>query len=402
MQKLFVSVSIIIATILVAFFCTYYYIAYVQNNLEYTQDDHLYGSLDAIRFNRDGEVIDTDTYTENQLKLKDATKEVHAGDYVQATESIKSALSQPDLEQTHTLSQIAQYRRLLLSEYRITGDPLDATNAVRELKKNILDPQMSAEQKAMSINTLATGPCWFARDEDIIREIYSGEPFSKYWKGDVNQAVHDMLLWSYVDTYPTPKAAASLAYWYTDQVLLNDFVKKTLTKEKRAQYIAEAVRYIREADTLSAAESRKDPRYKNTQRFVGYLYRRAFAVGGLAVIGEATKEEYQGAFDLFFAESERQNYADSGQYIPFAHMLVARFSQELGESPAVVQKHLTQAIEYVINDKNPQSNEISDFIRDKAFDVEGRFSWHAIHQLRKSSPEWDAFVTAIEDSRKKE
>ena len=300
-----------------------------------------------------------------------------------------------DAEDVYTATQIAQARRSTVFRYRVTGDPADSLAAIEDLKKTILDEDMPAKQKARSLNTLATAHCWFARDEGVIEAIYGEEPFSFYWGGDPTQAVRNMLLWSYEDLYPTPKAAASLAYWYVDQVLKNDFVEEEFNNETRDLYILEAKRYIKEADELAIRDEQKWPGYIDSQRYIGYLYRRAFAIGGLAAIGELDEQEYDDAYELFFTESDRQDNHNGSGYRPFAHILQARFSQILGRDESEVQGLLELAVTEIEADPVPQANEVVDYIADKVYDADGRFSWYAIHSLRDASEVYDQFVAEV-------
>lgn len=348
-------------------------------------------------FSKSGQPISQTQFNQNEAVVKGATELAKTGEYNKAATIFEEVVKS---EGTYTATQISAARRSTIFRYRVTGEPIDSLQSIRDLKKNILDVEVAPRHQARSLNTLATAHCWFARDEKVINEIYGEAPFSEHWSGDPTLAVRNMLLWSFNDIYETPKAAASLAYWYMDQVLKNDNVKKEFDDKTRGEYIEEAKKYIVAADRLAERDKEQSSKYVDRQRYIGYLYRRAFAVGGLASVGEVEVSDYEDAFDLFFKESNRQDNHNGSGFRPFAYVLQAKFSQLIGQDVAIAQEFLKKALAEVEADPVPQANELVDFIADKSFDADGRFSWHAIHSVRSVSPEFDTFVSDIELANK--
>lgn len=348
------------------------------------------------RFTKSGRAISEEEFLQKQSSLDAATEFAKTGDYAESAEIFEEIARGEGSDEQYTSGQISEARRSTIFKYRITGDPADSLESIKDLQANILDENVRDKHRARSLNTLATAHCWFARDPKVIEAIYGEEPFSLYWKGDPTLAVRDMLLWSHEGIYPTPKAAASLAYWYADQVLKNDYVKEELDAQTRENYIAEAKRYIAEADEFAERDKSIDEKYIDRQRYVGYLYRRAFAVGGLAAIGEVSEQDYEDAYALFWRESDRQNSHNGSGFRPFALILQAKFSQLLGQDDEIAREYLEEAVAQIEADPVPQANEVVDFIADKVYDADGRFSWHAIHSLRGVSEVYDQFVTDVE------
>jgi len=387
-MKQLVSLTVVLALILTAVAVFVYFTQPVEEV-----------EIDAPKtnFSKSGKPIPLHAFNENEAVVREAMNLAKTGSYDDAATIFEEIVNSDD---SYTATQISEARRSTIFRYRVTGEPEDSLQAVRDLKQNILDDDTSDRHRARSLNTLATAHCWFARDEKVIEEIYGEEPFSKQWKGDPTIAVRDMLLWSYNDIYPTPKAAASLAYWYVDQVLKHDNIKAELDDQTREEYIQEAKKYIASADELAERDKAESSKYITRQRYVGYLYRRAFAIGGLASMGEMDIKAYENAYDLFFKESNRQNNHNGSGFKPFAYVLQATFSQLMGQDDLIAQEFLRKAIAEVEADPVPQANELVDFIADKSFDADGRFSWHAIHSVRAVSPEFDAFVSDIELANK--
>ncbi len=346
----------------------------------------------------DGTSIDDAAFSQNRETLARATEVFNDGNFSEAASMFTDVLDNGGGDSTLTSQQIDQARRGLLSKYRATGNPADSILAVQELKKTILDERMSLRDRAESLTTLANSLCWFGRSEDVVAAIFNEEPFSAYWHGDPTLANRDLLLLSYEKYTPTAKTAAALAYWYADQVILNDLVAKKLDAQVRTEYVAEAKRYIAESKDLSDAEAGRSKKYTRSVRYIGYLYRRAFAIGALAAVGQLPRSDYREAYALFHTEADRSGTIVALQYTPFAHVLEARFEKIFGASDAVVNAHLTSALRLIDSDPNPQSNEIVDFIRDKALDAEGRYSWHAIQQMRAQLKEFDVFVETVEQA----
>lgn len=349
---------------------------------------------------KNGEPLDMEEFRRSQDVVSTALDLAQNAQYAESSAIFEEIARGENTDGKYTSEQVSTARRSTIFKYRITGDPADSLQSIEDLKTNILDPEVKDKHKARSLNTLATAHCWFARDPKVIEAIYGEEPFSKYWNGDPTQAVRDMLLWSYDGIYKTPKAAASLAYWHIDQILKSDYITPELEAVTRNLYIQEAKRYIKEADELAQRDLAENPDYLDRQRYVGYLYRRAFAIGGLAVLGEIPVSQYEDAFELLFKESDRQDNHNGSGFRPFAYILQAQFSQLLKQDDAIAQAFLSKAVAEIDADPLPQSNEVIDFIADKVYDKDGRFSWHAIQNMRAVSEEFDTFVTDVEIANK--
>jgi len=344
-----------------------------------------------------GEVLDTVTYSKNQNTLDKAGTLMTSGDFAEAAKIFTEVINENNVNQTLTSEQLYTARRSLLAKYRATGVPRDSLAAVEEIKKTVFDESMPMIKRAESLSTLANSVCWFGRDPEVLAAIFNEPEFKAAWKGDPTLANRDLLLLSYEKYTPTAKTASSLAYWYADQVVLNDLIKKELDTETRTKYVSEAKRYIKEANELSLKEYElSKQKYKLSARYLGYLYRNAFAIGALASVGELTKNDYQAAYALFHAEAEKSTSAVALQYTPFAYVLEAQFEKNFGGSSTIITSNLKKALIAIDSDPNPQSNEITDFIRDKALDIEGRYSWHAIQQMRKEFKEFGIFVETVE------
>jgi hypothetical protein len=76
----------------------------------------------------------------------------------------------------------------------------------------------------------------------------------------------------------------------------------------------------------------------------------------------------------------------------------AQYDTLLGKEAEEVTAYLNKALLIIESDPYPQSNEITDFIRDKAGDEDGRYSWHAIHNMAELSPEFNKFVVDVEEA----
>lgn len=354
----------------------------------------------------DGSVVSAETYVKNESLLAHVAKLINTGRHKDAAAALVDVFDEEEVRDSLTAQQIYRARRDLLSKYRATGDPLDSLEAVRELKKTVLDERVPMSTRAESLTTLANSLCWFARSDGVIDAIFGEPPFDAYWQGDPTLANRDLLLLSYEEYEPTAKTAAALAYWYADQVILNDLVKTRLDPQTRAEFVTEAKRYIAESALLSDSEREKSVQrggnYGRSARYIGYLYRRAFAIAALAAVGELPKDDYIKAYELFHSEADRSGSIVALQYTPFAYVLEAQFEKIFGASQDMVNAHLIAALRAIDSDPNPQSNEIVDFIRDKALDAEGRYSWHAIQNMRRQLPEFDAFVAAVEEAGRSE
>ncbi len=362
-----------------------------------------YSDIAKPRYTLEGVVIDEATFLQNEKTIIQVNDLIIGGRFAEAATIITKVLTDEKEKQTLTAAQLDYARRNLLSKYRATGNPNDSLDAVRELKKTVLDERMPIARRAESLSTLANSICWFGRSPEVLAAIFDEPPFDGYWHGDPTLANRDLLLLSYEKYTPTAKTASSLAYWYADQVILSDLISvktKKLDKQTHITYVAEAKRYIAESEVLAAQEAKTSSKYTDSTRYIGYLYRRAFAIGALASVGELEKTDYQEAYALFHSEAARRTTAVSLQYTPFAHVLEARFEKNFGAPDSVVVGHLKAALAAIDSDPNPQSNEIVDFIRDKALDIEGRYSWHAIHQMRKELKEFDVFVETVELARR--
>ncbi len=325
-------------------------------------------------------------------KVQDILALAKDGDFSAASSEIKN-LEAEAASGTVSLSddkQATLNHRYLIT-YKASGEQSDAIEYIRRLKENVLNLELPAERRADDLSRLAFTYCSFGRDEETIREIFKGEPFSQYWvEGDTALGARKLLEWAYNDISPNARAAAQIGRWYVNRALIRPLDKATID-----QYLDLTKRYVGEAETLNAQEiAKRGSKYTSSRQYAGYLYWHAFIVNGLIAMGDKTytvaqaRAEYDNLRKIILA----QDNASSLQLLPYAYIVEAKFITVIDKDEAKAKMHLKEAIRLVRADPYPKTNEFAEFARDSWNQKWGGYVVTAVADMAALDPEFRAFI----------
>ncbi len=319
------------------------------------------------------------------------------GDYAAASQKmqeLQTVVAQAEAtgsESGLTPKQEAIINQRSLVQYKASGEQEDALEYIRNLKKNIMNPELSAEVRAENLSRLAFTYCSFGRDPETLAEIFKGEPFSKYWvDSDSALSARRLLEWAYNEISPSARTAAQIGRWYINRALI-----RPLDAETEAQYIDLTKKYLGEAETLDVQEIQKrGTKYTNTRQYAGYLYWRAFIINGLVAKGDTTYtvEDARKAYSELRDTILAQNNASSQQLLPYSHVLEAKFIMVIEKDEAKAKEHLAEAIRLVRADPYVETNELAEFARDSWGQQWGGYVVTAIKDMAELDPTFKKFI----------
>ncbi|MSU73918.1 hypothetical protein EXS56_02130 [Candidatus Kaiserbacteria bacterium] len=312
------------------------------------------------------------------------------GDYKASAAEVDALLAKQAAGEVLTAQQQASLNRRYLFKYKVSGDTEDVIEYLRRLKMNVLNPELSAEARAEDLSRLALSYCSFARDEDTLRAIFTGEPFSQYWvEGDGALSTRKLLEWAYNGIDPSPRTALDLARWYVNRAIIRPIDAKTTS-----QYVDLAKEYLEDGDDLNREHIEKDGnKYLLTRRYAAYLYWRAFTMHALMMLGDKTYEqEAKTAYDEFRKVVLEQNNTSSLQLLPYSYVVQANFVTKLYGDKEKAKTLLADAIRLVRADPYRHTNEFEEFTRDTWGNAWAGLVTAAIRDMMDVSPEFKIFI----------
>lgn len=337
-----------------------------------------------------------------EVSIENSQKLISEKKYASAYVQLEKVLENEEFMEGLATNESYDLRKNTILKYRGSGEPDDSLVFIDNLIQNVKDKNLDINKRAESLTSIANCFHWLCRNDKVVMHIFSDELFKEYYnKGDLALANRDLLLLSYNSYSKTPKTASSLAYWYADELALNKFIRSSLSGREINEYVGFVRQYIKEGDDITKKMILEDKSYYSSHSNVGYLYRKFFSLGVLYSIGKATEREYQRSLLEVLEVFPKSKSAVVDDYAPFVFLLKAQFAINVKNStPQQISLDLAKALGAIKNNKNPQSESITAFIRDKANDTTGRYSWHVIKDMQKIDSEWNEYVRQTESTGK--
>jgi hypothetical protein len=275
-------------------------------------------------------------------------------------------------------------------EYRMTADVRVLIPKIQALKKTVLDPAVEARTRADNLNAVMNFYEYSGEDPTVLKEIFAGNTYSSYWdEKSVALSFRNLAMWS-MDINPTPRAAIQVA---TQNALY--ILESGLTTAKMAPYIQEAETYMVKADTLAANLLATVPKFKNTTRYIDYLFWKAFVLGTLAhVKGGDYKTQYIPAYETVLATIPTQKNVFAEPYTQIANWHYAVFLMAVDNNKALAQEKLKKASQGIAIATHPDfvhliQNKKAGFLPPHSFLGDSLMTMAAI------SPEFKALIDGI-------
>jgi hypothetical protein len=299
--------------------------------------------------------------------------------------------TRPDVYDKLTDDEKAVVNSNYIAKYRATGAEEDAILTVRHLKQNILNANLSRERRAQDIDTLALTYCTFGRDQDTLKEIFTGEPFNRFYvEGDGALSARKMLEWAYNDVYKNARTAIQIGRWYPNRALVRPLDPQTVE-----EYKILSKKYMAEADELNQQEIEKFGQvYLNSRRYVSYVYWRIFIRNGLIALGDTTlnAEEERAKYEELRQLIIKQNNATSWQFIPFTYIVEANFAHVIDKDDDKARALIDKAMDAMRSDPDQKADELAEFIKDSWGQKWGGFVVSSIQNAAEISPEFKKMV----------
>ncbi len=273
------------------------------------------------------------------------------------------------------------------ARFHLTGNIDDRLQDIRDIKAAITDPTVPEKTKAYALNVLAASFNDMGRDAAVFTEVFKDAPFNAYLTpGDPELSFRRLFEWSY-EMFPTYWSAIRISKWYAEQYVYNPNQPIETTKA----YAERAVEFLNKADALIASESRRDPEFLSSARYIEYRHWRAVNVGRLSrQIGEPYTSQYRQGFEdyLALAEASPSAYARGsklfGRYLYAARMF-------LDNDTVAVKTQLDLLAADMNAIENPDVVAFALFLRNTRSQPTG-LNWTFIKNVSELSPAFKAAV----------
>lgn len=324
----------------------------------------------------------------NESELKETLEAARAGDYEAAITNSNSIQSDPknsaEAKALATFSTIG-------AQYRLTADTNARLIDIRNMKKIILDRELSLWTRVNTLNALGSQYSNSGRDPAVFAEIYKDAPFETYLvPGDPDLSARHLAEWSY-EMMPTSFAAIGIARWYTEQYITNPNQAASVTASNAA--IAED--YLKKADAAALEEAKQDSAYPNSTRYLVYRYWRAMIIARLAVQkGEPYVSQYKAVYNEFIKYGLTQRNVLAKDFVLYARLFFAqRLTQEDDQVAAKAQLDLlAQELRAVATST---TSVFVQFLKNESRNAPTGPNWTAAKNMSLISPNFKAEVEKV-------
>ncbi len=317
------------------------------------------------------------------MKLVDARK---VGDFQTTVAELDSITG--DTSKSEEEKAIATYVAAG-ARFHLSGDVDDRLTDIQEIKKVVLNENISLQSRVNALNVLAASYGDSGRDPVVFAELYKDEPFRQYFvEKDPELSARKLYEWSY-SMKPTAVAAARISKWYAEQYVFNP----KQTAQQTAEYAALAVDWLNKADAASLAETRYDPTYAGGSRYIEYRHWKAVNIGRISrQIPEPYGSMWRTAYNDYIDLLKSSDVALAKENIFYARFTYAlRLMVDKDTAGAKVQfDELANMLNAL---SNPDTVAYVRFLRNTYENQPDGSNWVQIRQAYGISP---AFKTAVE------
>jgi hypothetical protein len=269
----------------------------------------------------------------------------------------------------------------------------DIIESIRALKRLIADEGIDLEVRADNISALARLYRLSMFNDEVSKELFSEEPYASLLVASSSVISLQNLYGLSFKTFPTPRAAMSMASFYTDR-LLGDYKSK---EEQLDYYIQRTKFYLQQAESLSAEKLSADGNsYLLSPAYASYLIDRAFTIGGLAVVvGTPYTDLYKDAYEELLAFLLDVDHAVFKTYIGGTRWHYAVFLSVMGEPSEMVKRELDAAADaYAARPSLEFENMVRTYTRRPEL-LSINFAVRKLFEIAPLSPKFSAFLDQI-------
>lgn len=312
-----------------------------------------------------------------------------AGDELAALEEFKAIASDP----TKTAEEKAiATLNAANAPFRVSGRADSLIPMIQDLKKNAIDPSVSAGVRAYSIAVLATMYNTSGRDPIIFTEVFRDKPFSDYVVPNSPDASSIRLgEWSY-GLRPTITAAAYTAQLYASLPILDP----SMPKDAVDRHVKSAEMYLDLADGHAEREIAADAKFVESHRYLTYRNSRAIVVGLLAISkGAPYDERYRAEFEDALALVDTSAMTGPKDYKLFERWQYARALLSVDNDSETAKRQLDLLAQELNAFPNPDTSSFVAFLRNERGYRPQEVPWKTILAMFDVSPAFEAAVEKV-------
>lgn len=306
-----------------------------------------------------------------------------AGDYRQAVATYESVVTNPQASVDHRARALLN---MTGARYAISGKVEDYITDLEEMKKVILDKDVSLDLKVDLLNMLGSSYCRSGWQPEVFKAIYSGPVFEDFLaSNDPDLSSRRLYEWSY-SIQPTAKAAVRIARWYVEQPFFN----KNLPKSEKDAYIQKAIKYMEEGERLQKRAAVDFQNVDQSNAYLAYWYWRAYDTGLLAWYDPANyKDKYKQAYADFFAQADKSLNVNGDENLPYAHLYFAMSLLGRDNDKEAAAAELQKLMDFMNNTPNPEISPFTNYIKN------GGGSTQGFARLTSTFPEFKVFIEEL-------
>lgn len=274
-------------------------------------------------------------------------------------------------------------------EFIATGDIKARVTEIQNLKKAYLDQSVSPAVRAAALTVLGREYSLSGGNPAILNEVYKDAPFNSYFvPGSPGLSEINIEKAAYA-IYPTTVAAIAVASTASGL----DFLKGT--SSSTAAHIALAEEYLKKADAASIQDSKDNPTYIDSDRYMTYSAGRAYTLGRLAILkGEPYESSYRNAYDTLIIPLKSKQ-----RPLPNELLLNVRFQYArvlaVDHHPVGEKQQLDQIAKLLNGITNPDVYSLVQSLRnEKEYRPTGQL-WGEVQRMFGVSPDFKAAVTKV-------